>query len=42
MISFPRQFRLILESNNCHKLEQVRWSTRYGPSDYREVNEIAR
>lgn len=31
-----------LESNNGHKLEEVRWSTRYSPNDYREVNEIAR
>lgn len=33
---------LLVDSNDHHKLEQVRWSTRYGPADYREVYEIAR
>jgi hypothetical protein len=32
----------VKESTDYHKLEQVRWSTRYSPSEYREVNEIAR
>lgn len=34
--------KILLDSNTYHKLEQVRWSSRYGPNEYREVNEIAR
>lgn len=30
------------ELNESNKFEQIRWSTRYTPSDYREVCEIAR
>ncbi|CAF3987599.1 unnamed protein product [Rotaria sp. Silwood2] len=32
----------VKDSNDHHKLEQVRWSPRYRPNEYREVNEIAR
>ncbi|CAF1270531.1 unnamed protein product [Rotaria sordida] len=32
----------IKDSNDHHKLEQVRWSPRYRPNEYHEMNEIAR
>ncbi|CAF3150550.1 unnamed protein product, partial [Rotaria sp. Silwood2] len=28
-------------SHDHHKLKQVRWSSRFRPNEYREVNEIA-
>ena len=33
---------LILDSSDHHKHEQVRWSSKYRPNEYFEVNEIAR
>ncbi|CAF2108325.1 unnamed protein product [Rotaria magnacalcarata] len=32
----------VKDSTDHHKLEQVRWSAKYRPNEYRELNEIAR